>query len=236
MSKKVLVVDDERSVAEVMGLYLERDGYTVQIAYDGRAALQAIRDDLPDLVVLDLMIPEIDGLAIIRHLREEGVDVPIVVLSAKQQEVDRIHGLQLGADDYVTKPFSPAEVVARVNAVLRRAKPKEETPAQAAVSFDNDLLTINPKSYEVKVDGKKIDLTSTEFNLLWFMAQHPSQVFSRKQLLDSVWGFSDFVDSSTVTVHIRRLREKLEPDPAKPRWLMTVWGVGYKFETREIAS
>ena len=123
-------------------------------------------------------------------------------------------------------------MVARVNAVLRRAVPKQETPEQTAVSFDNGLLTINPKSYEVKVNGSRIDLTSTEFHLLWFMAQHPSQVFSRKQLLDSVWGFSDFVDSSTVTVHIRRLREKLEPDASKPRWLLTVWGVGYKFEAQ----
>lgn len=226
----ILVVDDEASVVEVVALYLKREGFTVRVARDGRSALNAIREQLPALVVLDLMLPEVDGLEIVRRLRDDaGSDVPVIMLTARRQETDRIYGLELGADDYVTKPFSPAELVSRVKAVLRRARgssgmEKGERPLQY-----NDL-SIDPKTRIVNVRGSSIDLTATEFNLLWFMVSHPRQVFKRDQLLENVWGFSEYVDPSTVTVHIRRLREKIEVDPSDPTHLLTVWGVGYKFD------
>ena len=226
----ILVVDDEASVVEVVALYLKREGFTVRVARDGRSALNAIREQLPALVVLDLTLPEVDGLEIVRRLRDDAVsDVPVIMLTARRQETDRIYGLELGADDYVTKPFSPAELVSRVKAVLRRtrgsgASEKGERPLQ----FKE--LTIDPKTRVVTVRGGSIDLTATEFNLLWFMVSHPRQVFKRDQLLENVWGFSEYVDPSTVTVHIRRLREKIEIDPSDPVHLLTVWGVGYKFD------
>lgn len=226
----ILVVDDEASVVEVVALYLKREGFTVRVARDGRSALNAIREKLPALVVLDLMLPEVDGLEIVRRLRDDASsDVPVIMLTARRQETDRIYGLELGADDYVTKPFSPAELVSRVKAVLRRARggsggEKGERPLQ----FHD--LSIDPKTRIVEVRGDSIDLTATEFNLLWFMVSHPRQVFKRDQLLENVWGFSEYVDPSTVTVHIRRLREKIEIDPSDPAHLLTVWGVGYKFD------
>ena len=226
----ILVVDDEASVVEVVALYLKREGFSVRIARDGRAALAAIREQLPALVVLDLMLPGIDGLEIVRRLRDDSaLDVPVIMLTARRQETDRIYGLELGADDYVTKPFSPAELVSRVKAVLRRARggntnDRGERPLQY-----NDL-SIDPKTRVVTVREQNIDLTATEFNLLWFMVSHPRQVFKRDQLLENVWGFSEYVDPSTVTVHIRRLREKIEVDPSDPTHLLTVWGVGYKFD------
>ena len=226
----ILVVDDEASVVEVVALYLKREGFSVRVAQDGRTALNAIRDQLPALVVLDLMLPEIDGLEIMRRLRGDATsDVPVIMLTARRQETDRIYGLELGADDYVTKPFSPAELVSRVKAVLRRARgssgnDKGERPLQ----FSD--LSIDPKTRIVTVRNESIDLTATEFNLLWFMVSHPRQVFKRDQLLENVWGFSEYVDPSTVTVHIRRLREKIEVDPSDPTHLLTVWGVGYKFD------
>ena len=177
------------------------------------------------------MLPEVDGLEIIRRLREiEGEDIPVVVLSARRQETDRIYGLELGADDYLTKPFSPAELVARVRAVLRRTRAGK---ANTEKPIHQGELTIDPNGRAVTMRGTAVELTATEFNLLWFMATHPNQVFSRDQLLQNVWGFSDYVDPSTVTVHIRRLREKLEQDPSNPTWLLTVWGVGYKFSPPE---
>jgi len=226
----ILVVDDEASVVEVVALYLKREGFTVRVARDGRSALDAIHEKLPALVVLDLMLPEVDGLEIVRRLRDDATtDVPVIMLTARRQETDRIYGLELGADDYVTKPFSPAELVSRVKAVLRRARggsgiEKGERPLQY-----HDL-SIDPKTRIVNVRGDSIDLTATEFNLLWFMVSHPRQVFKRDQLLENVWGFSEYVDPSTVTVHIRRLREKIEIDPSDPTHLLTVWGVGYKFD------
>ena len=226
----ILVVDDEASVVEVVALYLKREGFTVRVARDGRSALGAIREKLPALVVLDLMLPEIDGLEIVRRLRDDaGSDVPVIMLTARRQETDRIYGLELGADDYVTKPFSPAELVSRVKAVLRRTKgnsggEKGERPLQF-----NDL-SIDPKTRIVTVRGDSIDLTATEFNLLWFMVSHPRQVFKRDQLLENVWGFSEYVDPSTVTVHVRRLREKIEDDPGNPVRIVTVRGIGYRFE------
>lgn len=226
----VLVVDDEASVVEVVSLYLQREGFKVRVARDGRAAISAIRQQLPALVVLDLMLPEVDGLEIMRRLRDDPTsNVPVIMLTARQQEVDRIYGLELGADDYVTKPFSPAELVSRVKAVLRRTH-----GATGAGQGERPLqftgLTIDPITRLVTVQDTTIELTATEFNLLYFMAAHPRQVFKRDQLLENVWGFSEYVDPSTVTVHIRRLREKIEADPSNPMWLLTVWGVGYKFD------
>lgn len=227
--EEILVVDDEASVVEVVSLYLKREGYKVRQAHNGREALQAITENPPALVVLDLMLPEIDGLEIMRRLREQGgANVPVIMLTARSLEMDRVHGLELGADDYVTKPFSPIELVARVKAVLRRSQGGNTIATEAPILFDD--LTIDPTARQVTVRGKEIDLTATEFNLLWFVANRPKQVFSRDQLLEHVWGFSEYVDPSTVTVHIRRLREKLEADPSSPQWLLTVWGVGYKFE------
>ncbi len=226
----ILVVDDEASVVEVVSLYLKREGFQVRVARDGRQALEAVRKHLPALVVLDLMLPEVDGLSILRELRgDTAVNVPVIMLTARQQETDRIYGLELGADDYVTKPFSPAELVSRVKAVLRRsAGTMGNDGGQRPLTFTD--LAIDPNTRLVTVRGKNIELTATEFNLLWFMASHPRQVFKRDQLLEKVWGFSEYVDPSTVTVHIRRLREKIEIDPGNPVWLATVWGVGYKFE------
>lgn len=228
--REILVVDDEASVVEVVSLYLRREGFNVRIARDGREALSAIHEHRPALVVLDLMLPQVDGLEILRRLRDDPEsDVPVIMLTARGQEVDRIYGLELGADDYVTKPFSPAELASRVKAVLRRggrgsAEVDEERPLQYGG------LQINAITRSVTAHEKSIELTATEFDLLWFMASHPRQVFKRDQLLENVWGFSEYVDPSTVTVHIRRLREKIEVNPSEPNYLLTVWGVGYKFE------
>ena len=225
----ILVVDDEASVVEVVGLYLRKEGFQVRSASNGRQALESIRDQRPALIILDLMLPEVDGIEIIRRLREDRQEsIPVIMLTARGQEIDRIYGLELGADDYVTKPFSPAELVARVKAVLRRTSGGALTSDQQAVVHGD--LSVDPATRAVQVSGADIDLTATEFNLLWFLVCHPRQVFSRDRLLENVWGYSEYVDPSTVTVHIRRLREKIEDDPSKPQRLLTVWGVGYKFE------
>lgn len=229
----ILVVDDEASVVEVVSLYLQREGFMVRVARDGRAALNAIRQQLPALVILDVMLPEVDGLEIMRRLRHDPTsNVPVIMLTARQQEIDRIYGLELGADDYVTKPFSPAELVSRVKAVLRRTHGQtgqgDKLFGERPLHFTN--LTVDPITRLVTVRGQTIELTATEFNLLYFLVSHPRQVFKRDQLLEKVWGFSEYVDPSTVTVHIRRLREKIEIDPSSPLWLLTVWGVGYKFD------
>jgi len=230
----ILVVDDEASVVEVVCLYLEREGFNVRQARDGREALAALNEQKPALVVLDVMLPHVDGLEIMRRLgREEGETVPVIMLTARSQETDRIYGLELGADDYVTKPFSPAELVARVKAVLRRAKGGPSAGDNGEQQIAYGRMTIDPKRRLVEMGGEELELTATEFNLLWFMARHPRQVFSRQQLLENVWGFSDYVDPSTITVHIRRLREKIEENPSEPKWLLTVWGVGYKFDPEE---
>lgn len=226
----VLVVDDEPSVVEVVNLYLQREGFRVRVAQNGREALTKIQEEVPALVVLDVMLPQIDGLEIMRRLRDDPTsDVPVIMLTARSQETDRIYGLELGADDYVTKPFSPAELVSRVKAVLRRTH-KADLDEREERPLDFGEIKIDPRTRLVTVRGEEVELTATEFNLLWFMANHPRHVFKRDQLLEKVWGFSDYVDPSTVTVHIRRLREKLEIDPSNPVWLVTVWGVGYKFE------
>lgn len=226
----ILVVDDEISVVEVVSLYLRRDGFDVRVANNGREALTAIQSKLPTLVVLDVMLPELDGLEIMRRLRADPtLDIPVILLTARSQEVDRIYGLELGADDYVTKPFSPAELVSRVKAVLRRSQ-RLTQDQQEEKPLDFGVLKIDPGTRLVAVRGKEVSLTATEFDLLWFLASHPRHVFKRDQLLEDVWGYSDYLDPGTVTVHMRRLREKLEANPSEPQWLITVWGVGYKFE------
>ena len=222
----ILVVEDEPSIAEVVGLYLRRAGYQVQHAKDGQAALEMLAQQMPDLVVLDLMLPGVDGLGVTRWLRDRS-DVPIIMLTARREESDRIAGLEMGADDYVVKPFSPQELVSRVRAVLRRARGATASGEQALV-FGS--LSIDPQTRLVTARGEEIVLTAREFDMLWLLARHPRQVFSRNKLLEQVWGISEYIDPSTVTVHIRRLREKIEPDPSNPVHLVTVWGVGYKFE------
>jgi DNA-binding response OmpR family regulator len=225
----ILIVDDEASVVEVVGLYLQREGFRVRSARNGTEALVALQAERPALVILDVMLPHIDGLTLIRRMRQTpALDVPVIMLTARTQESDRISGLDLGADDYVTKPFSPAELVSRVKAVLRRAAGANSDAVEAPIDYAD--LRIDPVTRDVVVRGAPVELTATEFNLLWFMAARPRQVFKRNQLLEHVWGFSDYLDPGTVTVHIRRLREKIERDPAHPAWLQTVWGVGYKFE------
>jgi DNA-binding response OmpR family regulator len=223
----VAIVEDEPSIAEVVSLYLKRAGFDVQRYADGRAAKQAFEIRMPDLVILDVMLPLVDGFTLTRHLRDRS-DVPIILLTSRRDETDRIAGLELGADDYVVKPFSPQELVSRVRAVLRRVKSEGESPRETALAFAD--ISIDPQTRLVSVRGEEISLTAKEFDMLHHLARHSRQVFSRDQLLESVWGLSDYIDPSTVTVHIRRLREKIEADPANPKHLLTVWGVGYKFE------
>lgn len=226
--QRILVVDDEPNIREVVELYLRREGYEVEVTGDGAAALQAIERKIPDLIVLDLMLPMLNGLQLTRTLREGSYDIPIIMLTAKGGEADRVTGLELGADDYVTKPFSPKELVARVKAVLRRASTKPTVDSQAQPVTIGDI-TVDPKTRQVWVAEKEVTLTAKEFELLWFFMNHPGQVFTRDQVLDNVWGFDFFGDASTVTVHVRRLREKIEKRPTKPEYILTVWGVGYKF-------
>jgi DNA-binding response OmpR family regulator len=222
----VLVVDDEPTIAEVVARYLERAGYRTRIAGDGAQALELVADRRPDLVVLDLMLPGIDGLEVMRRLREQDRErIALILLTAKGEESDRVIGLRLGADDYVVKPFSPAELVARVDAVLRRV---ETSPAHEAPIELTDM-TIDPASRRLSVRGEEVQLTQREFDVLLFLARHPGQVFSRNQLMDAIWQYSFYTDTSTVTVHVRRLRAKIEADPAQPRHIETVWGVGYRF-------
>jgi DNA-binding response OmpR family regulator len=224
---RILVVEDEPSIREVVSLYLRRAGYQVTVVEDGQAALESLSDQLPDLVVLDLMLPGVDGLEITRWLRERG-DTPIIMLTARREEQDRIAGLELGADDYVVKPFSPQELVSRVRAVLRRTK--SSLPGSGELPLVYGELRIDPQTRLVQVRGEEKALTAKEFDLLWTMARHPRQVFTRDQLLDLVWGLTEYIDPSTVTVHVRRLREKIEADPGHPQYVQTVWGVGYRFE------
>jgi DNA-binding response OmpR family regulator len=224
---QILIVEDEPSIAEVVHLYLRRAGYQVTVVQDGKAALDALAQQMPDLVVLDLMLPEVDGLSITRWIRDRS-DVPIIMLTARRGEADRIAGLEMGADDYVVKPFSPQELVSRVRAVLRRTRNTGGTISEQPILFDD--LQINPVTRLVSARGEEIVLTAKEFDMLWLLARHPRQVFTRDQLLERVWGMSDFIDPGTVTVHVRRLREKIEVDASNPEHILTVWGVGYKFE------
>jgi two-component system response regulator ResD len=227
---RVLVVDDEPIVREVLSRYLSRAGFEVSSAADGQAALDAFEARRPELVVLDLMLPRVDGLEVFRRIRESD-GAAVIMLTARGEETDRIVGLELGADDYVAKPFSPREVVARVQAVLRRTQgvaPAGHGSSQDVMRFGD--LEIDPRTRDVRVGGRRVELTPKEFDLLRFMASSPRAVFSRIRLLDEVWDVAFAGDPSTVTVHIRRLREKIEADPSTPRHLRTVWGAGYRFE------
>jgi Response regulators consisting of a CheY-like receiver domain and a winged-helix DNA-binding domain len=223
---RILVVDDDPTVAEVVARYLLRDGHEVERVADGREALERALADPPDLIVLDLMLPGMGGLEVCRRLRLTS-PVPIVMLTALGQETDRLIGLEMGADDYVTKPFSPRELALRVRSVLRRAR-GSLTPAGAGVLTDDDLH-VDGAAHEVTLGGVPLALTAREFDLLAFFLRHPRRAFTREQLLDQVWGWS-FGDSSTVTVHVRRLREKIEQDATTPLRIVTVWGVGYRYE------
>lgn len=225
--KTIYVIEDEPGIAEVVTLYLRRAGYQVQALNDGQKALDLFEKRLPDLVILDLMLPNVDGYTLTRWLRQRS-DVPIIMLTSRREEIDRINGLEMGADDYVVKPFSPQELVSRVRAVLRRSGTEKSPESERPLEFEH--LTIDPLSRTVTVDGAPVELTAKEFDLLHLFVRHPRQVFSRDHLLERVWGVSEYIDPGTVTVHVRRLREKIETDASNPRHLLTVWGVGYKFE------
>ncbi|XVV15693.1 response regulator transcription factor [Actinoplanes sp. CA-131856] len=226
MTHQVLVVDDDPTVSDVVRRYLEQDGCRVRLAADGLAALAAVDAERPDLVVLDLMLGGVDGLDVCRRLRAEQPGLPVVMLTALGEESDRVLGLEVGADDYVTKPFSPRELVLRVRSVLRRTSP--QAPPRPALLRDGDLVADTGRR-TAELAGRPLALTVREFDLLEFLLRHPARAFSRAQLLDQVWGWQ-FGDQSTVTVHVRRLREKIEADPAAPARLLTVWGVGYRYE------
>jgi len=219
----VLVVDDEPIVREVVVRYLAREGHQTLEAADGPSARSAIERADPDLVVLDVMLPGTDGLELCRWIRSRS-ELPVIMLTARGEEADRIVGLELGADDYVTKPFSPRELAARVRSVLRRSAPAAGVAER--LSFGD--VELERATRETRKDGREVRLTAKEFDLLWFLAAHPRHVFSRDQLMASVWGYTAAVDSGTVTVHVRRLREKIEDVPSEPRHLETVWGVGYR--------
>jgi DNA-binding response OmpR family regulator len=228
---RILVVDDEPIVREVLARYLEREGYAVEVAEDGERAIERYKATAPDLVLLDLMLPRVDGLEVFRRIRDNGPQMPraaVIMLTAKGDEADRIVGLELGADDYVTKPFSPREVVARVRAVLRRGA-GTALDGDAVLSLDD--LEIDAHRREVRRGGHVLHLTRKEFDLLHLLASSPGRTFTRAELLEEVWDFAWSGDTDTVTVHVRRLREKIEDDPSAPRRLVTVWGVGYRFES-----
>jgi DNA-binding response OmpR family regulator len=224
MVETVLVVDDDATTRDVIVRYLEREGFEALEAEDGGRARAVIETSEPNLVILDLMLPGIDGLSVMRWIRSSGW-TPVIMLTALGEETDRIVGLELGADDYVTKPFSPRELIARVKTVLRRTGPSAP-PVERLEAGD---LTLDASAREVRKRDVEIKLTAKEFDLLWFLASHPRRVFSRDQLMSRVWDFDSGLDTGTVTVHVRRLREKIEDDPGKPRRLETVWGVGYRF-------
>ena len=227
-SGKILIVDDDRNICELLRLYIEKEGFETAIANDGKAAIRMFDAVNPDLILLDIMLPELDGWQVCREIRKKS-QCPIIMLTAKGEVFDKVLGLELGADDYVVKPFETKEVIARINAVLRRMG-KTETKQTQEVSFEN--LTINLTNYELKVRGVQIDTPPKEMALIYHLASNPNRVFTRDQLLDEVWGFDYYGDSRTVDVHVKRLREKLEG--VSDKWaLKTVWGVGYKFESKE---
>ena len=227
MNHHVLIIEDDPNIAELIRLYLEKDGFQVTIASDGKAGVDAFFKTNPSLVLLDIMLPEMDGWDVCREIRKVS-KTPIIMLTAKDETIDKITGLELGADDYISKPFDMKEVIARIHAVLRRSASLSNNDTSSDIkTFDN--LVINMSAYEVVIKGKKVDMPPKELELLNYLASHPNRVFTRNQLLDDVWGFEYFGDSRTVDVHVKRLREKI--DGASEKWsLKTVWGVGYKFE------
>lgn len=227
--EKILVLDDDKNICELLRLYIEKEGYQTVLAHDGKQALAVFEEEKPSLIILDVMMPELDGWQVCREIRKTS-DVPIIMLTAKGETFDKVLGLELGADDYVVKPFDSKEIVARIKAVLRRTGPKSSVSDIKEVSYDK--LIVNLTRYELKVDGKIVDTPPKELELLYHLASNPNRVYTRDQLLDEVWGFEYYGDSRTVDVHIKRLREKLED--VSPQWsLKTVWGVGYKFEVKD---
>ena len=231
MSNKILVVDDDLNICELLKLYLENEGYTVFTANDGQAAVDTFAAKTPDLVLLDIMLPKMDGWQVCREIRKNS-SAPIIMLTAKGETFDKVLGLELGADDYVTKPFDAKEVMARIKAVLRRTKGEGEAAGTVKKVVVYDKLEINIENYEMKVDGVVVDTPPKELELIYHFASNPNRVYTRDQLLDEVWGFDYYGDSRTVDVHVKRLREKLEG--VSDKWeLRTVWGVGYKFETKD---
>ncbi len=232
-AERILVVEDDPNVGEVVSRYLLRDGFEAPVIRNGLEALEFLSENGADLVILDLMLPGLDGLEVARRMRADGNTTPIIILTARQRESDIVLGLGMGADDYVAKPFSPVELVARVKAVLRR----RTIGANVGTGVIRDgALTISPETRSVMRGDEEVELTSTEFDLLHFLASNPGRVFSREQLLQDVWDYSHVGDPSTVTVHVRRLRAKIEQDPARPKYIKTVWGVGYKFQSSVSAS
>ncbi len=230
MSPRILVVDDEEVIVRLVSFNLEKEGFETLAAYDGREALDIIRREHPDLVVLDVMLPELDGFSLCRLLRQEKILIPVLMLTAKDEEIDKVLGLEMGADDYLTKPFSPRELVARVRAILRRTKEPRDDQIDRMELGD---LEIFPSRYEVRRGGRELDLTSREFELLLLFCQNKGIVMSREQILEKVWGYDFYGDARVVDVHIRHLREKIEDDPGNPLCIKTVRGVGYKFQPPE---
>ena len=229
-TEKILIVDDEENICELLRLYLEKEGYAAAVITNGSDAINAFNTEKPDLVLLDIMLPGLDGWQICREIRKTS-GVPIIMLTAKSETFDKVLGLELGADDYITKPFEPKEVIARIKAVLRRAAPAQSQTAGDIKEVSYDKLVINLTNYELKVDGKVVDTPPKELELIYHLASNPNRVYTRDQLLDEVWGFEYYGDSRTVDVHVKRLREKLEG--VSDKWeLKTVWSVGYKFETK----
>ena len=227
--KKVLIVDDEKNICELIRLYVEKEGYKTVFAYDGEQAISVFEAEKPDIILLDVMMPKKDGWQVCREIRAKS-DVPVIMLTAKGETIDKVLGLEFGADDYIVKPFEPKELVARIKAVLRRYHTSSQSEEECdEISYDG--LTINQTTYEVFLDGKPVEMPPKEFELLYYLAKNPNKVFTRNQLLDEVWGYEFFGDSRTVDVHIKRIREKIEKVD-RPWKLKTVWSVGYKFETR----
>ncbi len=222
----VLVVDDDKNICELVRLYLAKEGYNTACAYDGKRALEMVEELKPSAVVLDIMLPEIDGIEVLKQIRQNR-SIPVIMLTAKGETIDKVLGLELGADDYVVKPFEPKELMARLKAVLRRSEGSNADDGEVAF----DKLSLNMSTYELKIDGNRIDIPPKELELLNYLCIHPNKVFTRDQLLDEVWGYEYFGDSRTVDVHVKRLREKVEG--VSDKWsLKTVWGVGYKFEVK----
>ncbi len=228
LQKKILVVDDEIEICELIRDYLKREGFDVILAYDGERGLEYYRQHKPLLMILDVMLPKLDGMEVCRIVRAES-SIPIIMLSAKKSDVDKILGLGLGADDYISKPFSTRELVARVKANIRRYTMLSANNDSNDHLLKYNNLEIDKKGYNVYVDGEKVDLAAKEFEVLLLLALHPHQVFTREQIFERIWGYNEFGDISTITVHIRKIREKIEQNPSSPNYIKTVWGVGYKF-------
>lgn len=228
MNKKILIVEDEIEIANLISDYLKREGFLTEVANDGILGLQKVHSFNPDLLVLDIMLPQMNGFDLCKEVRKYDLTIPILMVSAKHEDVDTVLGLGLGADDYITKPFSPSILVARVKALIRRTLVQEQSKANSVITFGD--LTIDTAGYNLFIDGQEISLPTKEFELLKFLICNPKQVFSRDQLYEQIWGYDSLGEATTVTVHIKRLRQKIEKNPANPRYIKTVWGVGYKFE------